>query len=138
MREKNKIQKWTLICAIVTIMIAIFIFTYLFVKECDRYRIPYYQGNGEGVEFIDCEHTESRSLRYDGTSAATREPIYMTGKDLQEIHPTLWSYMSCCGHIQKDMLHWSICLGIPVIAILLMCIFLNAKHTKTECTLDKS
>lgn len=138
MKEKNRIQKWTLICGIVTVMSAILIFTYLFVEECDRYRIPYYQGNGEGVVFVDCEHTEAKSLRYDGTSAATREPIYMTAKELQEIHPTLWSYMSCCGQIQKDMISWSAWLGVPTIAIVSVCIFLNIKHTKTECALDKS
>ena len=82
--------------------------------EYQYYEHMYNKGKIAGEIFEDCEHTVKYGIDQ-STSMATREPIALSAKKLQEIHPTAWGYMWCCGQIQDKVLIWSICGGVAII-----------------------
>ena len=99
------------IIAIITVLSVGF---YWLSGEYQYYKHMYEKGKVAGEVFEDCEHTVKYGIDQ-STSMATREPIALSAKKLQEIHPTAWGYMWCCGQVQDEVLIWSICSGVAVI-----------------------
>ncbi len=81
--------------------------------EYQYYKNMHKKGKVVGATFEDCKHTARYALDY-STSLATREPIALSVKELQRLHPTVWEYMWCCGQIQDELSVWVICVVVAI------------------------
>ena len=98
-----------------------------FSGEYQYYKNMYERGKITGVVFEDCKHT-SRYLLDQSSSMATRNPVALSSKELQKIHPTVLTYMWCCGQVQDEVLVWSICAGGCVVYTIIVAIIEKKKQ----------
>ena len=124
------------VCVAVALIASLCIHTYLFYNEYSAYQAMYEKGKVSGSLFTDCEHTKKYGIDYSG-SFATRKKTPLYPEELKKIHPTVWSYMFCCGHVQEkipmwglqEIIVWGIGAGVVV--------FVKTRKRKTERALDK-
>ena len=126
-----KKKKVILISLILVLVAAMCFHLYLFNNEYQSYKLMYEKGKVTGTTFLDCEHTREFPLDY-SSSMATREPVAVSSEKLKEIHPTVLSYMFCCGHIQEKLGVWLLQEAIIVVPlIIVLCLVIREKKKQS-------
>ena len=142
------IKKLSIIISIITAAVAISLFALMFLNSYNLYSDDYYceayynnnswyssftnSGRYYDITYISqCSHMESHRLL---TSNKLVGPVCTSMAEVREKHPTVWSYMDCCGYIYEDMMIWGMLFGIPMLLIIFVMIFLFTKFSKESLT----
>ena len=133
-KSKGRVILW--LCIGIICIASLCIHARLLQKEYTSYQAMYERGKTAGKIFTDCVHTRKYGIDY-VSSFATRKQTALSTAELEKFHPTVWSYMFCCGLVQEKIYMWllqeALVFGIGGSILF----FSRPKKKITECTLDK-